>query len=213
MKAKSKKKPLKKKAAKRKKPKYPQFVAPLPKDVEPGTPADPPPISRHGRESDFTPDMIPIAEMACSLGATDFELAERLGVSDRTIRRWKVEHEPFALAMKVGKDFADGLVVRALYNRARGYSYESEEIFHFEGTITRAECRVHVAPDTTAAIFWLKNRDPEHWRDRKELTGKNGEPLQAAAPILNVIVSSDASESDRSGSAPEAEPGVPIIRN
>jgi hypothetical protein len=23
----------------------------------------------------------------------------------------------------------------------------------------------HVPPDVTACIFWLKNRDPEHWRD------------------------------------------------
>jgi hypothetical protein len=27
----------------------------------------------------------------------------------------------------------------------------------------------HIPPDVTACIFWLKNRDPQHWRDSQQL--------------------------------------------
>jgi hypothetical protein len=34
----------------------------------------------------------------------------------------------------------------------------------------RAGCgSAHVPPDTTACIFWLKNRDPQHWRDVQQM--------------------------------------------
>jgi hypothetical protein len=53
----------------------------------------------------------------------------------------------------------------SLYNRANGYSYEAEKIFcDKNGKVTRVPYREHVPPDVTAWIFWLKNRDPAHWR-------------------------------------------------
>jgi hypothetical protein len=59
-------------------------------------------------------------------------------------------------------------------------SVYSEKVFQFQGQIIRAETKEHVPPDTTAGIFWLKNRRPEAWRERQqhEHTGKDGEPIQ-----------------------------------
>jgi hypothetical protein len=69
-------------------------------------------------------------------------------------------------------------VVSSLYHKAVGYTFESEKIFQHQGEIIRAPVREHVAPDTTAAIFWLKNRRPADWRDKQEHTGPDGGPIQ-----------------------------------
>lgn len=102
-------------------------------------------------------------------GATDFEAAEELGVSQITLDRWKRRHPEFREALSLGKDIADGKVVASLYHKARGYTFRSEKIFNNDGVITRAETIEHVPPDTTAAIFWLKNRQREAWRDVKDV--------------------------------------------
>lgn len=98
-------------------------------------------------------------------GATDFQAAEALGVTVMTIHRWKVRDPEFAAALRIGKDIADGLVEATLYQKARGYSFRSEKIFHHEGEITRVETIEHVPPSDTALIFWLKNRQRDKWRD------------------------------------------------
>jgi hypothetical protein len=57
-------------------------------------------------------------------------------------------------------------VVRSLYSRAVGYSFNSEKIFcNKDGEVTRVPIVEYVPPDVTAQIFWLKNRDPARWRD------------------------------------------------
>lgn len=107
------------------------------------------------------------------------ELAEYFGVSDRTIYRWKASHPEFCQALKTGKEQADERVERSLYHRAVGYTFDSEEIRVLrDGTVVRVPKKEHVAPDTTAAIFWLKNRRKETWRDRREVTGEDGTPIQ-----------------------------------
>lgn len=98
-------------------------------------------------------------------GATDFEAAEALGISVRTLHVWKARDERFAKALSISKDIADGKIEASLYHKARGYSFHSEKIFHHEGQITRVPVIEHVPPDTTAMIFWLKNRQRERWRD------------------------------------------------
>ncbi len=70
-----------------------------------------------------------------------------------------------------GGAVADERVKRSLYERAVGYSYDSEKILYDaqSGEVIRAPIVVHVPPDVTAQIFWLKNRDPKNWRDRREV--------------------------------------------
>ena len=102
-------------------------------------------------------------------GATDFEAAEVLGINQMTLDRWKRRHPEFREALQLSKDIADGKVVASLYHKARGYTFRSEKIFNNEGIITRAETIEHVPPDTTAAIFWLKNRQRDQWRDEKQV--------------------------------------------
>lgn len=133
----------------------------------------------------YQPEFAAQAEKLCELGATDADLAEFFGVSDRTIYRWRASVPAFCHALKAGKISADERVVRALYHRAVGFSHEAVKIFMVASGKTKTKkpvlvpYREQVPPDTTAAIFWLKNRQRELWRDTtiNEMTGKDGGPV------------------------------------
>lgn len=117
------------------------------------------------------------AEKLCKLGATNKDLADFFVVSESTIDNWMKEHASFLGALKDGREKADALVSERLFSRATGYSHPDVHISNYQGTITKTEITKHYAPDTTACIFWLKNRRPDLWRDRTEHTGANGAPL------------------------------------
>lgn len=124
-----------------------------------------------GRPSAYQATFAKQAEKLCQLGATDPDLAEFFGVSLRTISNWKAEHEEFLQALKGGKEQADDRVERSLYQKAVGFEQDAVKIFMPAGASepVYAPYREKIAPDTTAAIFWLKNRRPEQWRDKREL--------------------------------------------
>jgi hypothetical protein len=121
-----------------------------------------------GRPSEYKPEYAQIAAKACELGATNFELGQMFGVSSSTIIGWTHRFVEFSEAVLGGKEKADERVERALFNRAVGYSFESEKVFQFQGVIVRADTVEHVPPDPAAAFNWLKNRRPEQWRDKSE---------------------------------------------
>lgn len=135
-----------------------------------------------GRPTSFRKEFVEQAEKIGALGATDQELADFFKVDVRTIYRWKHDHPAFCQSLKVGKDTADERVERSLYQKAIGYEQDEVKIFMPAGAAepVYAPFRAKIAADTTAAIFWLKNRKPELWRDvsRQEHTGKDGGPIQ-----------------------------------
>jgi hypothetical protein len=113
----------------------------------------PGPLQKRVTRASSTPPGNPLAGRA---GFTDRELAELFDVSLSTIEKWKRQRDEFRNDLKIGKAEADKHVERSLYERATGYSYNTVKIFRDIE---------HVPPDVTAQIFWLKNRDPAHWRD------------------------------------------------
>lgn len=121
-----------------------------------------------GRPTAFKPEFVEQAAKLCELGATDREIADFFKVDERTVYRWKHEHEDFCQALKVGKDAADARVASSLYRRALGYSHDAVKIMTVEGKVVHEQYVEHYPPDTTAAIFWLKNRQPREWRDKVE---------------------------------------------
>lgn len=130
-----------------------------------------------GRPSKYKDGFVTQAEKLCKLGATDMEVADFFEVEVRTLYRWKAEHDDFCQALKAGKAEADARVERSLFARATGYEHDEVDIRVVGREIVQTPLRKHYPPDTTACIFWLKNRRPEEWRDRQELTGKDGAPL------------------------------------
>lgn len=133
-----------------------------------------------GRPSSYKPEFAEQAAKLCELGATDVELAGFFEVATVTIWRWQSAHSEFCKALKRGKEAADNRVENSLYHRAVGYTFDSEKVFQSQGQIVRTATIEHVPPDTTAAIFWLKNRRREEWRDKQEHehSGPNGGPIQ-----------------------------------
>lgn len=138
-----------------------------------------------GRPSSYSEEFAKQAEKLSALGATDMEMADFFEVDVRTIYRWKHDHEEFCQALNVGKSKADERVINSLYQRAVGYEQEAVKIFMPAGKDepVYAPYREKVAPDTTAAIFWLKNRQPEQWRDKQELEHKGHIAL---VPTINL---------------------------
>lgn len=108
------------------------------------------------------------ARKLCLLGSTDKELAEFFEVSESTINLWKLEHAPFSESIKKGKAQADADVADRLYQRAMGYEHEEVDIRVIDHAIVKTPIRKIYAPDPTAAIFWLKNRQRGKWRDKVE---------------------------------------------
>jgi hypothetical protein len=133
--------------------------------------ANPKAAKKHvGRPPAYKSAFAAQAAKLCSLGATDIEIADFFEKDVRTIYRWKHDHPEFCQALNAGKDKADDRVVHSLYQRAVGYEQEAVKIFMPAGAKNPvyAPYREKIAPDTTAAIFWLKNRRRDDWRDRQD---------------------------------------------
>lgn len=99
-------------------------------------------------------------------GLTDEQIAKNIGINRDTLYRWKKAHSDISDALKRGKEVIDRQVENALLKRALGYTYDEVT---FEDGVEVKRVRKQVAPDTTAQIFWLKNRKPEDWRDKREI--------------------------------------------
>lgn len=132
-------------------------------------------VGARGPLSQYKPSYCEEARKLCENGAIDVEIAEHFGVAIRTIYRWKNSYPDFAAALRVGKDAADDRVVASLYNRANGYTFDAVKIMSVPlgngggSEIREVPYQEHVPPDTTAMIFWLKNRRPKEWRDKQDV--------------------------------------------
>lgn len=150
----------------------------------------PEPESPMGRPSDYRPEYAREAFLLCQLGATDAQLADAFEVTVRTVNRWKVTHRDFSEAMRRGKESADDRVEDSLYHKALGAEYEKDQpikvkkiTFNDKGKKVSEEEKIEIVkvkevipPDTTAMIFWLKNRRKDQWRDiQKHEHGKPGD--------------------------------------
>lgn len=127
------------------------------------------------RPTDYRGEYDELAYKYCLLGATDKRLAEFFDVSEQTINAWKKAQPTFLESIKRGKQQADAEVADSLFKRATGYSHPDVKFATHEGQITdEKEYTRHYAPDPTAAIFWLKNRQPSVWRDKQEVSHSIG---------------------------------------
>lgn len=106
-------------------------------------------------------------------GLTEKQIAHNIGISEQTLNVWKNKYTSLSESLKKGKEVVDRQVENALLKRALGYSY-IETTKGLVGTkmVVTKEVVKEVQPDTTAQIFWLKNRRPDIWRDRKDLEAK-----------------------------------------
>jgi hypothetical protein len=141
-----------------------------------------------GAPTKYKPEYCEQATKLCKLGSTDKQLAEFFDVDESTINEWKTVHQEFSLSIKEGKDIADAEIAHSLYHRAKGYSHPEDVIFNDKGEPLIVPTIKHYAPDSTAIIFWLKNRRPDQWRDKSEVDHKN---LPTPPSHLTVTIAKD----------------------
>ena len=98
-------------------------------------------------------------------GLSDEQIAHNMGISRSTLSEWKNKYSDIADTLKKTKEIVDREVENALFKRAMGYKYD--EVTYERGEEVKRVTK-EVAPDTTAQIFWLKNRKPAEWRDKVE---------------------------------------------
>ena len=98
----------------------------------------------------------PLATKWLTEGSTRQAVAEKIGISYQTFRNWCKKHTEFDEAVKLGAYLADEVVVSALYRSAIGFTEDGK----------------YFPPNPTSICFWLKNRRPDEWRDRREVEAK-----------------------------------------
>lgn len=98
-------------------------------------------------------------------GLIDEQIAHNMGITTKTLYEWKNKYGEISEALKKGKEVIDRQVENALLKRALGYAYDETT---YEDGVETKRVKKEVAPDTTAQIFWLKNRKPAEWRDKIE---------------------------------------------
>lgn len=124
------------------------------------------------------PDGLLMIEGWAREGYTDLQLAEAMGISNTTLYEWLKKYSAIAEALKRGKAPVDRMVENALLKRALGYEYTEvtkERILdrktgQYKLTVTKETKKV-VPPDVVAQIFWLKNRRPDLWREKRQELG------------------------------------------
>ena len=125
-------------------------------------------------------------------GLTNEQIADNLGIGKTTFYRMIKEHSELLEHLKKGKEVIDYEVENALLKRALGYKYEektyesiyNKELDMYTEKLTKRVTK-QVAPDTTALIFWLKNRKPKQWRDKVDIEGEsNKETLNKLDEVL-----------------------------
>ena len=106
-------------------------------------------------------------------GLTDEQIAENMGIGRTTFYAWKEKYADIRDALKKTKDIYDSEVEEALEKAALGYYVWEEEWRRDPDTgdmVMFKKEKKWIKPDTTAQIFWLKNRDRQHWRDKQDIT-------------------------------------------
>lgn len=157
-------------------------------------------MARPGRKSQWDTLILPRLEAIkawCRDGYTDKQICEALGTSQDTFCKYKRLKPELVEALKIDREIADLTVENSLYKRATGctivetieevYGSPTNELDENGKRKIRAD-KIHrktitreIPPDPTSGFFWLQNRSPQKWRDRKniEITGKDGGPVEA----------------------------------
>ena len=122
-------------------------------------------------------------------GLTNEQIAKNIGINVKTLYDWKNKESNICNSLKKGREVADYEVENALFKRAVGYTIQiNEQKVDKDGCIHDLVKDVHIPGDTTAQIFWLKNRKKEKWRDKVEVANSSNDinnQIENIATLLN----------------------------
>lgn len=145
-------------------------------------------------------DKLVLLEAWARDGFIDKDFAEKMDISLSTFYEWKKKYSEFSEAIKKGKEIVDIEVENALLKNAKGFYYPEEVVASKKEVIYENGKRVKEVVDpvvitinkfkpseTAAAIFWLKNRKPNVWRDKQEKVNNNNTINDNILNIANLI--------------------------
>ncbi len=129
-------------------------------------------------------------------GLTDEQIAKNMNISRSTLSEWKNKHSDILDTLKKNKDIVDYEVENALFKKTQGYNakvlknVKVKRVEYNENGFKNKEYEeivevydeVHIPADTTAQIFWLKNRKPDEWREKQD--NDNREALDKLDKLL-----------------------------
>ena len=124
-------------------------------------------------------------------GLTKEQIAKKIGISRDTLNEWEKKYSDISDTLKKGKEIVDREVENSLLERALGGIHEVKKHIKVKQTyydergrkcekeeIKEVMDEVYTPGDTTAQIFWLKNRKPEKWRDRGEVQNNDNDQVK-----------------------------------
>ena len=121
-------------------------------------------------------------------GLTDEQIAGKMGISTRTLYEYKERYSQFLQALKKGKEVIDYEVESALLRNALGYHYTEQQVTNAGEVV---DVTKYAKPQTTAQIYWLKNRKPNSWRDKPKPDKDIGEKTKPLHEMLEGIRNGD----------------------
>jgi len=124
-------------------------------------------MAKRGPASSYNPQYARQARQLCKLGAINRELAQSFGVSERTIGNWLRQYPDFKAAVLHGRLDADSCIAERLFERAKGCVLPMVKIVEIAGKPRQVRYLQHLPPDTRACMFWLRNRRPQNWSERR----------------------------------------------
>jgi hypothetical protein len=140
-----------------------------------------------GRKIKYNPDTFPLlAEGYAREGFNDKQIADKLGIGLSSFYKYQREFSEFLESLKKGKAPVDFKAENALLKRVLGYTYEektTEMRIDEKGNTKPVVVKIvkkEVPPETTAIIFWLKNRRPDKWREKQSIEVEVEHPLMSA---------------------------------
>lgn len=128
------------------------------------------------------PDGLTLLEAWARDGLTDEQIAAKCHITPSTLYEWKKKYSEISEALKRGKEIVDIEVENSLLKRANGFNYTeqtyervwNDKLEKYIKVNTKSVTKM-VVPDTTAQIFWLKNRKPDKWRDKPAVSTSDNE--------------------------------------
>lgn len=146
-------------------------------------------------------DKLLILEGWAREGLTDEQIAHNIGINVATLYDWKKKYTNIDNALKKGKEVVDIQVENALLKRALGYNqlvkktFKIRKVKYSDGRkieekeeLVDGYDEVHVPPDTTAIIYWLKNRKPKSWRDKPQVDDSTQDILNGINTLTQAVL-------------------------
>lgn len=142
---------------------------------------------KNGRPTKYSKNFLPLATALGELGLIDSEIAPRMGIRESTLNNWKKKYPEFKKALNNGKAIVDREVENRLLKATDDRVVEESELIvrtdkngkPIKGNSKLKKIKRTIPLSVSACIFWLKNRQPDKWRDASHVTVANDDVKQA----------------------------------